>query len=191
MKKLDKLIPVLVLTIIFVSNTYSVKAQETVEKFTARNGLYLEVGGSSGRYAVNYSRIFYQKGKLKLNASAGFSLVRSSLDFDTYASTKWLPVLPVEFTGFYGKRNHHLELGLGLVSYLDQKIDMNPDTFEFYPTTVFGAALTTRLGYRYQKPEGGFFFRIGYTPFFAVPIGGREDWSFQPYFAGVSFGKSF
>jgi hypothetical protein len=170
---------------------HGVSAQSEVEKFTARNGIYLEAGGSSGRYAVNFSRIFYQKGKLKLNASAGFSLSRSSIDFDSYTSKKWLPVLPLEFSGFYGKRNHHLELGFGVIFFLDQAIELNPDTFEFYPRTVFGTILPTRIGYRYQKPEGGFFYRVGYTPFFKLPLATGDDLSFQPWFAGVSIGKSF
>lgn len=191
MKPLNKLILSLVLFAISVSNPFSVKAQKIVEKFTARNGLYLEAGGSSGRYAVNYSRIIHQKGKLKFNASVGFSMWRSSIDFKSYTSTKWLPALPMEFTGFYGRGNHHLELGFGLISYLDQGIDPDPNTFKLDENMVFGANISTRIGYRYQKPEGGLFFRVGYTPFFAVPVGRRGEWSFQPYFAGVSIGKSF
>lgn len=179
------------LALVFFLLKANVVAQDDAQKFTARNALYLELGGSSGEYAVNYSRIFYQKGNLKLNASAGFSLLRSSIDFDTYTSTKWLPLLPLEFTGFYGRRNHHLEMGFGFISYLDQSTNMNPDTFETYPETVFRATLGTRIGYRYQKPEGGFFFRVGYTPYFILPVGGREDWIFEPRFAGLSFGKSF
>ncbi|MEB2786426.1 hypothetical protein [Algoriphagus persicinus] len=70
-------------------------AQTETETFTAKNAVYLEVGGSSGRYAVNYSNLFHQKGKLKLNASAGFSMWRDQLnDFKTI----WLPVIPLEVT---------------------------------------------------------------------------------------------
>jgi len=43
----------------------------------------------------------------------------------------------------------------------------------------------------YQKPEGGFFFRVGYTPFFAMPNKTCEYWAFQPVFAGLGLELSF
>lgn len=105
--------------------------------------------------------------------------------------TIWLPVIPLEVTAFYGKSNHHLELGFGFTSLLDRTLDFDSETLELEDKVVFGAAIPVRIGYRYQKPEGGFFFRVGYTPFFNVPTGGKENWVFTPIFAGLSIGKSF
>lgn len=168
--------------------SYNISAQTEPETFTAKKAVYLEVGGSSGIYAINYSKIFHQKGKLKLNASAGFSMWRNQLnDFKTI----WLPVIPLEVTALYGKSNHHLELGFGFTSYLSRTLDINSETFEFSDKVVFGAFIPLRVGYRYQKPEGGFFFRVGYTPIINVPVRAGKSWSFDPYWAGVSFGKSF
>jgi hypothetical protein len=65
------------------------------------------------------------------------------------------------------------------------------DTCEVSDKVVFSAIIPLRFGYRYQKPEGGFFYRVGYIPFFNLPVGGRENWSVEPRFAGVSIGKSF
>jgi hypothetical protein len=183
----SKSVLVAVLVLLFAL-PFHAEAQNTSATFSARNAVYVEFGGASGRYAVNYSKIFHQKGKLKLNASAGFSMWRNKIsDFNTI----WLPVIPLEVTAFYGKSNHHLELGLGFTSYLDRTLDFDSETLEIDDKVVFGAAIPLRVGYRYQKPEGGFFFRVGYTPFFSVPVGGREDWVSTPIFAGVSFGKSF
>ncbi len=177
----------LVLILVFVIS-FGATAQTEPETFTAKNAIYLEVGGSSGRYAVNYSMIFHQKGKLKLNASAGFSMWRNKInDFETI----WLPVIPLEVTALYGKSNHHLEMGFGFTSLLDRTLDFDSETLELEDKVVFGAAIPLRIGYRYQKPEGGFFFRVGYTPFFKVPLGVREDWVFTSIFAGLSIGKSF
>ncbi len=174
--------------LVLLTFSFSTFAQTKAETFTAKNAIYLEAGGSSGRYAVNYSKIFHQKGKLKLNSSAGFSMWRNQInDFKTI----WLPVIPLEVTAFYGKSNHHLELGFGFTSFLDRTLDVDSETLELEDKVVFGAAIPLRIGYRYQKPEGGFFFRVGYTPFFSVPLGGREDWVFTPIFAGLSIGKSF
>lgn len=106
--------------------SFNTSAQTEAQTFTARNALYVEFGGNSGRYAVNYSKIFHQKGKLKLNASAGFSMWRNQLnDFKTI----WLPVIPLEVTVLYGKSNHHLELGFGFTSYLSRTLDINSETF--------------------------------------------------------------
>lgn len=163
------------------------RAQTETETFTAKNAIYLEVGGSSGRYAVNYSKIFHQKGKIKLNASAGFSMWHHRLN----SKTTWLPVIPLEVTALHGKSNHHLEMGFGFTSFLSKSFDLVSGTFEFRDIVVYDAFIPLRVGYRYQKPEGGFFFRIAYTPAIDTPISGGEGWFFNPYWAGVSFGKSF
>jgi hypothetical protein len=167
--------------------SFGASAQTEPETFTAKNAVYLEVGGGSGIYAINYSKIFHQKGKLKLNASAGFSLLPHRLD----SKTTWLPVVPLEISALYGKSNHHLEMGFGFTTYLTRSLAFDSKTFETIDKVVFGAFIPLRVGYRYQKPEGGFFFRVGYTPFFEVPVREGKNWSFYPYLAGVSFGKSF
>lgn len=176
------------LFILVFSSHFSVFAQSEPKTFTAKHAVYLEVGGSSGRYAINYSKIFHQKGKLKLNASVGFSIWRNELN---NFNTIWLPVIPLEVTAFYGKSNHHLELGFGFTSFLDRTLNFDSETLEFQDKVVFGAIIPVRIGYRYQKPGGGFFFRVGYTPFFDVPVREGKNWSFYPYNAGISFGKSF
>lgn len=141
----------------FMAFARSTSAQTEPEKFTAKNALYLEVGGSSGRYAVNYSKIFHQKGKLKLNVSGGFSLFRSSITMQDFSPTKWLPVIPLEFSALWGKSNHHLEAGVGFTSFLDQGVELDLDTYEASTKIAFGAILPFRLGYRYQKPGEDFF----------------------------------
>ncbi|WP_296705422.1 hypothetical protein [Algoriphagus sp.] len=172
---------------IFFSISIESHAQSKAETFTAKNVVYLDLGGNAGQYAFTYGRVFHQKGKVKLSASAGFSMWYQG----SSSNTKWLPAIPIELTAFYGKSNHHLELGAGVTSYLDNSIYFDQETFENVDKVVFGAIIPLRIGYRFQKPEGGFFFRVGYTPFFNVPVGGREEWNFDPRFAGLSFGKSF
>ncbi|MDP2042510.1 hypothetical protein [Algoriphagus sp.] len=173
--------------LVFLTLSQSTFAQTEPETFTAKNAVYLEVGGSSGRYAVNYSKIFHQKGKLKLNASAGFTMWRDKLN----SKTTWLPVIPLEVTAFYGKSNHHLEMGFGVTSYLGRTLERISGTFELREILVYDAFIPLRVGYRYQKPEGGFFFRFGYTPIIDFPPRTGGNWSFNPYHAGISFGKSF
>ncbi|REG94538.1 hypothetical protein [Algoriphagus antarcticus] len=177
----------IVLLLVLMSKQFQSFAQTETETFTAKKAVYLEVGGSSGIYAINYSKIFHQKGKLKLNASAGFSMLPRRLN----SKTTWLPLVPVEVSAFYGKSNHHLELGFGLTSYLASTLDFDPETLELIEKVGYDASIPLRIGYRYQKPEGGFFFRVGYTPIIDSRPRTGGNWSFYPYWAGVSFGKSF
>ena len=128
-------------------------AQTEPETFTKKSGIYLELGGSSGRYALNYNRIFHQKGKLKLNASAGFSMWPKKFD----SKTIWLPTIPLEISALFGNSNHHLELGTGFTSFLTRSLFFDSETFENSDKVVFDAAIPVRIGYRFQKPEGGFF----------------------------------
>ena len=108
-----------------------------------------------------------------------------------FSSTKWLPVIPLEFSALWGKSNHHLEAGVGFTSFLDQGVELDLDAYEASTKIAFGAILPFRLGYRYQKPGGGFFYRVAYTPFFDLPFSEKKRISFQLYHAGLSIGKSF
>lgn len=166
-------------------------AQEGAEVFTAKNAIYGELGGSSGLYAINYGRIFYQKNKLKLSGSLGFSMVNRSSP-QPLLSSYWSPVIPAEFTVFWGKSRHHLELGIGITPYSMRLLhhDLGNPGIPLEKVS-WSAEVPLRIGYRYQKPEGGFFFRFGYTPIFSLNIHINESADFFPLWGGISFGKSF
>jgi hypothetical protein len=59
-----------------------------------------------------------------------------------------------------------LETVTGVTSVLGTSIQIDLDTFEISDKILFNAMVPVRVGYRYQKPEGGFFFRDGYALFF-------------------------
>ncbi len=54
-------------------------------------------------------------------------------------------------------------------------------------------SITMTIGYRYQKPEGGFFFRADYTPMlnFEGSEFAEKPIRFFPFNVGISLGKSF
>jgi hypothetical protein len=169
-------------------------AQEEAEIFTAKNMFFAELLGNSGLYAVNYGRILYQKEKMKLSGSLGFSLVPGK-GFEPHYPNFWSPVIPVEFSAFWGKSYHHLELGTGCFVFQSRKYLFDP---EFPPTNLrevvhWDTSVTMRIGYRYQKPEGGFFFRAGYTPRidFSSFESAEKPVRFIPFSVGISLGKSF
>jgi hypothetical protein len=131
--------------------------------------------------------------------------------------------VPVSYNFIFGQRNHHLELGLGFTPMIFKEIGINSS---FYVQYQIGNQtlenekidninllfyLTPKIGYRLQKPDGGFFFRATLTP----PIAGINIWRYSStssysqspsteYFtsaaffgsrvypwAGVSFGYTF
>ena len=169
------------------------KTEKSAEIFTAKNSIYGELGGTSYGYAINYGFIFLQKERLKYSASAGFSMryqnkiLRVSSDF-------LIPSFSTEITALWGKSKGHLEFGTGFVAYRNKQFIFDKD----FPGNrrerqYWGKTIVPRIGYRYQKPDGGFFFRAAYTPWIEFKnIEGAED---KVYFSrfeiGLSLGWSF
>jgi hypothetical protein len=174
------------------SISFGATAQTEAEKFTATHSVHLELGGNAGRYAFNYGRLIYQKRAFKVLGSVGFSLWSDSNLIK--GNTRWYPAIPLELSALIGRGKHHLEIGLGITSFLDQTINFSNDTGTGILTkgsNFMRTIVPLRVGYRYQKPDGGFFFRVGYTPFFGVPDRMNENWYFQPIHAGLGLGVSF
>ncbi len=65
----------------------------------------------------------------------------------------------------FGKKKSHLELNLGIKYCVNSKNNMWPSSKHFY--------LDPFVGYRYEKPDGDFIFRIGYIypNVYAIAIG--------------------
>lgn len=163
-------------------------AQEEAETFKGKNVVFAEVGGSALRYAISYGRVFEQKGRLKLSGSAGFSMWYYNTSSFAYRSSTLLPALPVEFTALWGRSKHHLEIGIGITPSLGPAGIGEPGIPN---RTRLTASVPLRIGYRYQKPEGGFFFRFGYTPVIEYYPNSESRINLFPLWAGISLGKSF
>jgi hypothetical protein len=169
------------------------KTESSSEIFTAKHAIYAELAGNSYGYALNYGRIFYQKDRLKISASAGFSL-RYRRASEPIRPAYLVPVFPAEITAFWGKSKGHLEFGIGFLTYRERRYIFDKD----FPRNIreqpyWGKTLVPRIGYRYQKPAGGFFFRAGYTPTFGFERyeGAEKKIIFNPYGIGISLGLSF
>lgn len=176
--------PVILFFLFFQNN---VSAQGEAEIFTAKNSIYVELGGNTPLYGVHYGRILNQKGKFKISGSAGFSYFQETGG----STTHWTPVIPVEITGLWGKTRHNFEIGVGATFYSSLQTTINPDNNMLQDKVSINALLPFRFGYRYQKPEGGSFFRIGYTPGFNLNLSSNEPALFYPIWGGFSIGKSF
>jgi|GEM_PF-472640 len=171
------------------------KTEKSAEIFTAKNSIYGELGGTSYGYAINYGFIFHQKERLKYSASAGFSM-RYQKFFEPIISGFLIPSFSTEITALWGKSKGHLEFGAGFVAYrnkefiFDQGIPF-PDNIREEP--YWGKIIVPRIGYRFQKPEGGLFFRAAYTPWIVFENFEVAEYKvdFQPFGIGLSLGWSF
>jgi hypothetical protein len=138
---------------------------------TAKNTLFVEGLGNGLIYSVNYERFVAPRFAIRIGAEYLGGTFGSS------SETISLGLFPLMGTYLVGEGTHHAELGAGLtVATTDADLDDLGD--------IDAAVVpTATLGYRYQKPEPGFIFRIGFTP---VMIGDR----ILPW-GGISLGYAF
>jgi len=150
------------------------------------NDIYLELGGTSLLYSLNYEHFLNPD----LAVRVGFSYISVSavatngMTTDT-ATASWATVpLMAEYLGL---RNgaHSLEVGAGVnFMYMSGHASTFDSTASFTGVTAVPAA---NIGYRYSDPKGGFVFRAGYTPLFVVT---GQDKTVISWF-GTSFGYRF
>ncbi|MDQ3395454.1 MAG: hypothetical protein M3512_15275 [Bacteroidota bacterium] len=103
----------------------------------------------------------------------------------------WQPVIPIELLGIIGRNKNHFEIGIGYTLIYSAESNINLQKLEWeFDKYVVTSLIPFRFGYRFQKPAGGLFFRVGYTPIldFAPQ---REKVALHLLFGGISIGKSF
>jgi len=153
---------------------------------TAQNSLYVELGGSSLFYSINYERFLQPDVAVRVgfsfisvSASAGTGMDMSS------ANVTWATVpIMAEYLGLHSGP-HALELGAGLdMMYFSGKSSTFEATASASGVTPIPAA---NIGYSYSDPRGGFIFRAAYTPLFIV----TGDQKQMVSWAGLSFGYRF
>jgi hypothetical protein len=152
---------------------------------TAHNSIYIELAGNGGIYTVNYDRLVNEHfsvraglGYMALGASASST---SGGTTTTASASVSMLAIPVIANFLLGNANHKLELGGGLTLF---KMTGTSSTFDGVASgTAFAPVGTLVAGYRYVPADGGFTFRIGFTPLVST-----ED--FMPW-GGISFGYLF
>ena len=85
--------------------------------------------------------------------------------------------IPVSFNYYAGEGNSKLELGAGMTFVTG--------TVDWFGMKESGSIVVGNfnIGYRYQPVDGGFFFRIGFTPQFTFE--GIQAWG------GLGIGATF
>lgn len=127
-----------------------------------KNALFLELVGNAGQYSINYEGIL--KGGQK-----GFFTLRIGF---SYTGEYIFPILLNHVSGHH---NNHLEMGAGV---------------RFSPTYTLGdgGIITANVIYRFQKPNGKFLFRAGWTPIFYKLT---DQAGLLNYWCGMSIGYLF
>ena len=132
------------LTIILLILNISGKAQQTENSLEARNSINAYIG--LFELNINYERNIFQSPKSHSNLRLGFGY---GMFFTAGEGTYINPA----FIHLIGEKSSHLEIDLGVKYMLTNSIE-DADFSDTFITDIF-------LGYRYQKPSGGFMFRFG------------------------------
>jgi len=136
--------------ILFINGTCL--SQEKPETTFSSNSIYAEAFGQGFCWSLNYDRLINTESTFMNSFSVGVVYVPESLQFGdgTYAG------IPVSFNWLLGKKSHHLELGIGLTLLM-----VKPYYYNFM--TSYYAYLSPKISYRFQRPQGGLFFRASAT----------------------------
>ena len=137
--------------------------QQAVEmeiKKEAKNAFFLDLFGIGGIFGINYERRIFRYKQFAMGIQTGISWYEL-YDFNNRFNPDL--IFPFSFNAYYGYI-HHLEVGAGPT--LSLMVKAHPTKFTPARDLLVNGHFT--VGYRYQKPDGGFLFRIGYTPVFQV-----------------------
>ncbi len=146
------------------------QAQEnTKSSVVKRNTIYFEAFGQGLYNSFSYDRLYLKADKKYMNSfAAGITII-------PHPELLVLGI-PVSYNYLFGKNKHHFELGIGLtamylregrISATESYTDINgvnvSNHFMAHQNNFY-SYFTPKIGYRFQKPAGGLFFRICFTP---------------------------
>lgn len=130
-------------------------------------GVFLEIAGSGGLGSINYESIFFQRDLVAVSFRSGLSIAPIDRNNGTGL------VFPVMLNALIGSSHHRLEAGIGQGITITTK-------GSFYLLT------TMAMGYRFQRHDSPWFYRVSYTPLLSYLL----DVQYQ-HWAGISVGYTF
>ena len=144
------------------------KSQDSV----ARNSVYAEVLGNAVGLSLNYDRIVLKKEKISMSFCIGAAtnpinfLGSAFFNKPKFVNSPLIYGVPVSCNMIYGRGNQHFEVGVGLTYNQGYSMDINYlHEVVYYSREIFAVI---RLGYRFQKKDGGLFWKLGFTPYFLI-----------------------
>jgi len=142
----------------------SAQSNPTENIVTAPNAVFVELLGQGVLLTANYERMLSTTTPHNVALRVGFG-------YWTWWGDSGV-IVPVDASYLLGI-NHKLELGIGYAIITGQASGNN----------LSNGAFAGLIGYRYQPIDGGFIFRIGFTPLFGAKK--MESWG------GLSLGYAF
>lgn len=148
-----------------------------------KSSFFLELGGITGIYSLNFEQIFYSNKTLQIGGRAGLSFLSLSKDLGTDY------FIPLGAFVSYGKRKWIGGFGTGIVIYNYKVRDF------FYEGEVKSINevynyFELSLRYNFYKRRNGWFMKVAYTPSLHYFEGIREETKFYNW-GGLSIGYSF
>jgi hypothetical protein len=134
--------------------------------------IYIEAASKGAFYSINYDRLFHKREKSSLSYRVGAFIEKDGIAF------------PMGLSLFTGKQQHHADFSLVLTPYIDHyhsflaKEDLS-DKYLYIASTA---------GYRYQKVQGGLFFKIAIGPLLFLDPPSDHFWNMDPKLYGVCYG---
>ncbi len=178
-------------TSLFISHfVFSQDNKRAQSQSIGKSSFFAELGGPGILFSANYDTRFKQS-RLGFGGRVGIGFVTAYDDYYDPATGQYYGgdeqtavTFPVQLNYIFGKENspHTFEVGGGL-TYVSKKLNiMNFDAYdrEDHRTQLFG---TFCFMYRRQPVNGGFSWRIGFTPL----VGGDNI----QLFGGASVGYNF
>jgi len=149
-------------------SAFSQKISDTSSSFKNLNTINIELGGFTPIGTICYERVFINRQKFKTTGQIGYGV-------------EGIPLVINELLSF---RNNHIEIGIGVLI---------PEHLTSSLRDITKPFLTGRLGFRYQKTNGRFVFRLGLMPIatqdsYGMNVFTDDTWYVWP---GFSFGYAF
>jgi hypothetical protein len=148
----------------------------------AANTIHFELLGNGLLYSINYDRLFTHN----FSGRVGYMYISGDATSSDPADPKVtfsMSLIPVTASYLAGPGNHRLEVGGGpVMAIVSAEVeDGIQGITESGLETIVGI-----FGYRYQPMDGGFNFRVAFTPHFLL----HGDKTFLPW-GGLSLGYTF
>jgi hypothetical protein len=147
------------LIILFLILVCSCSGQD-VHKHT----VYVDISTRGPVYTVNYDRIFYTSEKVSYSYRLGFHWLHDEIG------------IPLGISLITGKQDHHAEVSLTMTPYVDRANHL----FQEGNISDKYLYITPGIGYRYQKPSGGFFLKGLVAPLVLLDPPSDDFWNMDP-----------
>ncbi len=142
----------------------------------ARNTVYADFANKGAVYSINYDRVFSQGKKVSISYRAGVSVLNNVV------------AIPLGIQFFTGHDASHIELSLTLEPYIEQYQDL----FSGNNLSDKKMYIMPGAGYRYQRPNGGFFGKVVSGPIIYLDPPSDDFWIMNPVvYAGITASVGF